>query len=62
MKKYIYIVILFFFWSINAQENVEQIAFDYFFDNIVKNEFEKIKVNFSGYTEPAISGTFYEPG
>lgn len=60
MKKIIYIAFLLCVGIINAQESVEQIAFDYFFENIVKDEFatQRLKLKFSGKTEPSTTGAF----
>ncbi len=60
MKNYIYIAFLLCVGIINTQESVEQIAFDYFFKNVVKNEFatQRLKIKFSGKTEPSTTGAF----
>lgn len=60
MKRYFLIISFFFTILINAQEGIEQIAVDYFFKNILINEFQSqnVKIKFSGKTEPATSGSF----
>ena len=59
MKKYFWVISFFFTVLINAQESIEQIGFDYFFKNIIINEFQSqnVKIKFSGKTEPTTSGS-----
>ena len=57
IRPVIIIIFSLIFYSSNAQQSYEQIAFDYFFANIFPKEYsEKIcKINFSNETETVIS-------
>lgn len=58
MKNYFIIVLIFSFTINHAQKSNEQVALDYFFENILKTEYENVKLKFSGSTEPVLTGTF----
>lgn len=57
--KTLLILLVLFTGTVNAQTTDEQIAVDYFFENILPKE--KVKVKFSGKTESETSGTIFFP-